>query len=128
MSKDNVKKMFVKIEQDAQMKKKYMEMTQLHQKETDKKLAGKLIDLGKATGLSFSIEDLVAARAELIDKANSNRELSEGDLNNVAGGGSQKTGSIIISILGVGIVCAAISIDSEVFMAGECGKFMSTAC
>jgi len=86
MSKESVKQMFGKMEKDAALKAKYAEIMQSHLKETEKALAAKLVEMGKSSGFAFSNEDLLAARAELLDKTNSNKELSDNDLENVAGG------------------------------------------
>jgi predicted ribosomally synthesized peptide with nif11-like leader len=86
MSKDNVKQMFAKIENDADFQKKYAGLMEAHRQETEKALADKLIQLGKTAGFEFSNEDLHAARAEVMNIANSNKELSDGDLANVTGG------------------------------------------
>ena len=126
MSKDNVKKMFVKMEKDVDLKKKYTELMLAHQKETEKTLSDKLVNFGQTSGFTFSNSDLLAARAEIIDKVNSNKELSDGDLNNVAGGGAQKAGIIMASIITVGIACAAVSAITEVNKHGACGVVMST--
>jgi len=80
MSKEIVKKMFSQIEKDANLQKKYAETMQSHQIEAEKVLAGKLVELGKTSGFDFSKNDLLAARAELIDSINANNELSEKDL------------------------------------------------
>ncbi len=87
MSKDNVKKMFAKMEKDADFQKKYAGLMEAHHQETEKALADKLIQLGKTAGFEFSNEDLHAARAEVMDNTNSNKELSDDELANVTGGG-----------------------------------------
>ena len=112
MSKDSVKQMFGKMEKDEALKGKYAELMQAHQKDTENKLAEKLIELGKTSGFAFSKEELLAARAELMDKNNSNKELSDDDLEKVAGGGFLKTGTIVVSILTAGIGCAILSIQA----------------
>ena len=130
MSKDNVKQMFGKIEKDAALKAEYARLMQAHQIETEKKLSDKLIEFGKTSGFAFSKDDLMAARAEIIDKSNSNKELSQDDLDNVAGGvkdGYKKFALISTSISSLGVVCALLSVTNEAMSPhGGCGKFMST--
>jgi len=130
MSKENVKKMFDKISKDAELQKKYVASMQAHRKDAEKLLAEKLIELGKTSGFVFSNEDLMAARAELADKANSNKELSDGDLANVAGGNvGQKTQIGITSLVTFGIGCMVIGIISaanEGQAKGSCGDKLST--
>jgi len=111
MSKDNVKKLFGKIEKDAGLQKKYAALVQAHAEENEKKLAEKLVELGKTSGFAFSHDDLTSARAEIMDKINSNKELSDGDLANVAGGGisAAKNASIVGSVFSLGIACAILS-------------------
>jgi len=126
MSKDNVKKMFGKMEKDAELQKKYAVLMQEHQKDAEKILADKLVELGKTSGFSFSHDDLMAARAEVMDKNNSGKELSDSDLANVAGGGSQKATAVMVSIFSLGIACAVVSYSEEKNHAGGCGAKMST--
>ncbi|HNY13339.1 MAG TPA: Nif11 family protein [Candidatus Wallbacteria bacterium] len=126
MSKDNVKKMFGKMNKEAELQKKYTAIMQEHQKEAEKNLADKLVEFGKTSGFSFSKDDLIAARAELMDKANSNKELSDTDLANVAGGGSQKATAVMVSIFSAGIACAIVSASEEHLHSGGCGQKMST--
>ena len=125
MSKDAVKQMFGKMEKDAALKNKYAELMQAHQKDTEKILADKLIELGKTSGFAFSKEDLLAARAEVMDKTNSNKELSDSDLAGVAGGTERKAAATLVSIITAGILCAAISIYNEAKNIGECGRALS---
>jgi len=126
MSKDNVKQMFGKMEKDAQLQKKYVDLMQSHQKEAEDKMAEKLIELGKTSGFAFSKDDLVAARSEIMDKGNSNKELSDDDLSNVAGGGAQKNTAVLCSIFSFGIACAVNSANAEKQNPGGCGALMST--
>ena len=110
MSKDNVKKMFGKIEKEAEFQKKYAELILACRREADKILADKLVELGQASGFVFSIDDLTAARTELADHLNATRELSDNDLAKVAGGGASKIAMIFTSIIGIGLGCAVTSI------------------
>jgi len=126
MSKDNVKMMFGKMEKEAQLQEKYLELLRRNQNLTENVLTEKLIEFGRSSGFAFSKNDLMAARAEIMDKANSNRELSDNDLSNVAGGGGGKGNAAIVSIFSFGFACAMISIDLESSKAGECSKYMTT--
>ncbi len=126
MSKDNVKQMFGKMEKDAALKGKYADLMKAHQKDAENKMAEKLIEFGKTSGFAFSKDDLLAARAEVMDKANSNKELSDGDLANVAGGGAQKASAVMVSIFSAGIACAIVSLSDEKNQKGSCGAHLST--
>jgi len=126
MSKDNVKKMFGKMQNDTEFQKKYAQLMKAHGEEAEKILAEKIIELGNSSGFNFSKDDLMAARAEFVDKSNQNVELSDNDLADVAGGDTKKFLATIVSISGFGIACAGVSIVSELKKAGECGKMMST--
>jgi len=131
MSKDNVKKMFGKIEKDSQLQKKYAELMQAHQKEIEKALAEKIIGLGRISGFEFTKDDLMAARAELIDIANSNKELSDGDMASVSGGGTTAgkiIGTGMMSVMTAGTVCAMLGLISIVYEANikdSCGPHIS---
>jgi hypothetical protein len=98
---------------------------QAHQKESEKVLADKLVELGKTSGFAFSKEDLMAARAEFMDNKNSNCELSDSDLENVAGGIAVKYDAIKISIFTLGIGCIVTSIDNESKMKDSCAISLS---
>ncbi len=128
MSKENVKQMFKKMEKDAELQKKYASLLQAHQKDTEKMLSDRLIELGKASGWAFSKDDLLAARAETMDKANANKELSDSDLSNVAGGmnGCQKATYLIASIGSLGIACGVASIIIEA-VKSSCGESLSAS-
>jgi len=127
MSKDNVKNMFAKFEKDADLKKKYAEIIAGHQKEAEKTLAGKLIELGKNSGFDFSKDDLMQARSELMDKTNANAELADNELTSVAGGGQRKTAGIALSLMSIGILCAIGSIIYENDSKGRCATEMTTS-
>ncbi len=90
MSKENVKKMFITMQTDAKLQKKFAEGAQLNGKKPENVQADLLVEFGKAAGFVFSKEELLAARAELMDKSKENRELCDDDLVNVAGGAGQK--------------------------------------
>ncbi len=125
MSKENVKMMFAKMSKDEVFHKRYTDLMQAHQQETEKNLADKLIQLGKTAGFKFSNEDLLAARAEVMDMANSNKELSDNDLERVAGGGLQKASVLVASICSVGIACGIVSAIAESSESGKCGAGLS---
>jgi len=134
MSKDSVKQMFGKMEKDAELQKKYSELMQANQIESEKALADKLVELGKTSGFEFSKEDLLAARAEFMDDNNSNCELSGSDLGNVAGGifhrssphGSRKCGAVTLSIITAGIACLVVTIVQDNLLGpGGCASSLS---
>jgi len=115
MSKETVKKFFTKMESTPELKKAFTELLGQNQKTPMDTLAEKICVFGKSAGFEFSKVELAAARAELVETANGNGELSDDDLANVAGGAAaigSKAGNIVASIVSVGIVCAAISISS----------------
>jgi len=134
MSKNSVKQMFGKMEKDEQLQKKYAALIQAHQNETEKALADKLIEFGKAAGFSFSIDELIAARAEAMDTKNAVGELSDNDLAGVAGGEGigrtigSKSNAVIFSIMTVGIYCLERSISMEANYKGGCGDILSATC
>ena len=126
MSKDDVKRMFGKLEKDAALKGKYADLLKAHQKDAENKMAEKLIEFGKTSGFAFSKDDLLAARSELADNSNLNKELSAEDLNNVAGGDIVKASAVVCSVFGLGVACAVASVVHEVYRAG-CAKGMTTS-
>jgi len=115
MSKETVKKFFTKLESAPELKKAFTELLGQNQQAPMDTLAEKICVFGKSAGFEFSKAELIAARAEFVENANGNRELSDDDLANVAGGAAaigSKAGNIAASIVSFGIVCAAISISS----------------
>ena len=133
MSKDNVKLMFEKIEKDGNLQKKYADLMRSQNDKTENILSEKLIKFGKSHGFLFSKDDLTETRTELIDKINQNKELSDNDLANVAGGdlmgsgnNNKKLVAVLTSTLSVGIACALVSAIAEIESKSSCGKKLST--
>lgn len=96
---------------------------QEHQKEAEKALTDKLVEFGGASGFAFSKADLLAARAELIEKANENKELVDTDLSSVAGGGPGDSGKVygaLLSVLTVGVGCLVVSTIEDSKVSGGC--------
>lgn len=124
VSKDNVKNMFGVMITSDELQKKYVEMLRRNQNAPEDIMAEKLIEFGRTSGFAFSKKDLMAARAEIMDRSNDNRELSDNELSNIAGGG--KSGVIITSISTLGFGCAITSMMYESSKGGECGRVMST--
>lgn len=114
MSKENVKKFFVKVEQDEIVRKNFLAAIESIKPETQNEVAEKIIWTAKAAGFDFSVEELFEARIELVDIANSNPELSDKDLGAVSGGITDaKFKMVAISIGSAGIACAVASIVGE---------------
>lgn len=130
MSKDNVKKLFEKIQKDKEFQKKYLELMQAHGKDPENVLAERLAEFGKTSGFDFGRNDLTAARAELMDKKNDGNELSDKDLSSVAGGcdcgGSRKDRMFVVSVLTVAVGCGVLSIIAEDGKSGDCARTMSS--
>jgi len=127
MSKENVKKLFEKIQKDAELQKNYAEIMQASGKGSEKSLADKLVGLGKANGFEFTSKDLEAARNELIDRVNENGELDDNALSGVAGGAKKggtsqhyKKEYITGSVMTLGLSCAISSIVAESNKQGGC--------
>jgi predicted ribosomally synthesized peptide with nif11-like leader len=109
MSKENVKSFFKVVGEDASLKDQVEGAMKGLEGADGKAIGNKLIELGAGAGFSFSLDDLMAAREELMDLANAeNSDLSDEDLDAVAGGG--KVGAIVASVISAGVICAAASI------------------
>jgi len=129
MSKDNVKQMFAKMEKDAGFQKKYADLMLAYQREAEKSMAEKLLEFGKISGFEFSKDDLMAARSELMEKVNENKELSDKDLTSVAGGSgiTNKEYGATLSACSLGLGCALASVSMEVLRgSGGCGSYLSS--
>ncbi len=114
MSKETVKKFFVKVEQDETLRNSFLAAIKSIKPENQNEVAEKIIQTAKTAGFDFSAEELFEARAELVDAANSNPELSDKDLSAVSGGITEsKAKAVGVSIGTVGIGCAVISIMGE---------------
>lgn len=129
MNKDTVKKLFAKLEKDAELQKRFTAIMQAHHSGPESALAARLVEFGGAEGFSFTGDDLLAARRELADKMNSNAELSDTELGAVAGGekvgaggkpADPKFAAIAVSVSTVGVMCVVSSIVVEVQVSGSC--------
>ena len=99
MSKENVKAFFGAAEQDATLKATVTAAIQNLNNPDDQVLGDTLIELGAGAGFTFTLEDLKAARAEMVDLANAeDGELSDEDLSAVAGG-ALKAGDVALSFV-----------------------------
>ncbi len=120
MSKEQVKEFFVKLEQDKKLLADFnAEMEKLEQS-PEEVVGAKLIELGKANGFEFNMDDLKAAREDLMDQSNENSELDDSSLKAVAGGFSSKGEALLTSITSAGISCAIMSVFYESQKKGQC--------
>lgn len=114
MSKETVKNFFVKVEQDETLRNSFLAAIKSIKPENQNEVAEKIIQTAKTAGFDFSAEELFEARAELVDAANSNPELSDKDLGAVSGGITDaKFKAVTISVTTAGIACAVVSIVGE---------------
>ncbi len=131
MSKKQVKKFFAKLEQDKELQDKFnTEMSDINQLDEDV-LGPKLIDFGKSAGFEFDMDDLRAARQDLVDQFNENGELDDADLKNVAGGTDQslhKGEAYFLSASTVGLGCAILSLCTQIDGTGCNRYFSNTKC
>jgi len=86
MSKENVKKFFIKVEQDETVKKNLLTVLEGIKPEMQNEAVEKIIQTAKDAGFEFDARELFEVRAELIDTANSNPELFDKNLDIVSGG------------------------------------------
>jgi len=89
MSRENVKKMFARIQNDPKLWQDHINLMKENENCSEKVIADKIVESGKRSGFDFSAEDVFQASAELVDTKGNNKELSDEDLGNVAGGGSK---------------------------------------
>lgn len=86
MSKENVKAFFEKAQQDETIKKQLLTVQcELHRQMMNF-LSDNLVELGAQSGLEFTADDLREMHKTLMDPSNENRELSDDELNAIAGG------------------------------------------
>ena len=117
MSQENVKKFFAEIEKNQGLKTKYAEVM----KDSEKALFGKIVELGKQSGFSFTEADLSDLHAAAMDKMNENGELCDSDLT-AAAGGKVNPGMVLASIFTLGIACGAVSLIHGTQKPGNCKK------
>ena len=92
MSIENVKKFYECVAQDEAVKQKFAELAQKYQSEAldaDKVAVvfeQEVLPLAAQIGYPFSLDDLKACGEEM-QQANMNRELSDGEMEAVTGGG-----------------------------------------
>ena len=124
MSKENVKKFFEEIGKNTALKEKYMSVIKESHEEACRKMIVTMVDFAKTSGFAFGENDLKALHSDMMDKANSNSELSDDDLMTAAGGASRGL-MIFGSIATVGVWCAVMSVGMEIGMGkGGCKDFM----
>ena len=102
MSIENVKKFYEAVSQDESLKQKFVELSKKYQGEALDETKMKsitendVLPLAAQLGYSFTMDDLKAYSEEM-KQANMNRELSDEEMQAVAGGGS-----LICAVIGVG--------------------------
>lgn len=99
MSSENIVKMFEKLENDVELKKKYLELMRSHFTEIEKILNDKLVEFGRMAGFTFTGDELKALTAEIANKTAPKKELSITDLDNVSGGGTGPASAAVNSYL-----------------------------
>ncbi len=129
MSRENVKHFFIKAERDEAIKKNLLEALKGIKPEMQDEASQKIVQIARAAGFDFNIEELLEARAELIDTANANPELSDRDLGVVSGGinPSYKAMVVSVSVATVGAGCAVMSVIGEVSTnSSGCSSWLTT--
>jgi len=108
MNTEIVKRLFTKIAEDTKLAQDYIELLKKNKHAGEMCLAEKIVEFGNQSGFAFSPQDLFAARAELLDRKNSNSELSNNDLGNVASGAVNRKAEIITaSVIRASVFCEA---------------------
>ena len=104
MSMENAKKFYEKVSADKGLQQKIGQLV----KEDPKGIEGIIIKTAKENGFEFSEEEMKAFFAEQAKTANPFGELSDSELESVAGG--SKGNWIVNSMTNLGIYCAATAI------------------
>lgn len=112
MSMENADKFYKKVKADQGLQQKIGELA----KEDPKKIVAVIIKTAKENGFEFTEKEMKAFMTEKAKAVNPTGELSDGQLEAVAGGG--KTDWVVESIASVGASCAASAAFREV--AGGC--------
>jgi len=125
MSREAVESFFREIHKNADLKSRFLKEIGDAQLEVASVVKDKTVDFAKAEGFDFSSSDLEKYSAELADKIYENNEVSESEMEKVAGGLS-KTSATLASVWSAGIVCAVLSLYAATQGKGKCEILMST--
>ena len=112
MSMENARRFYEKVSADKGLQQKIGELI----KKDPKKIGAVIIKTAKENGFEFTEAEMKAYIAEKAKTVKPNQELSDSQLESVAGGG--KTDWVVESIASVGASCAASATFREV--AGGC--------
>lgn len=110
----NINELYQKVAADAALQAKFATITKEAEQTTREAIEERLIAFAKEAGFDVSIEEAKTYFEEQAKSQNAGGELSEHELDMVAGGKSSDGGGYIVgSVLTVGLFCAAASAQAE---------------
>lgn len=112
MSKENVKAFFAEMEKNQKLHTECVKFLQESEAGSAEALS-QIVTFGKSAGFQFTEDNMKEYCSKLTDGLHENCELSDEDLQQVAGGFC-KINSILISISGLGLACAGVSIYAQI--------------
>lgn len=137
MSTEQVINFFDKVKEDQKLQKEFSAIqaglqenvgenfadNKELQKEMQDQFSEKIIALAGDAGFSFNAEALESALIKMEQQAGANQELSDDELESVAGGGG--IGGVAYSVLSAGIGCAVLSLATQMIN-GSCAKTLGS--
>jgi len=109
MSMENAKKFYEKVSTDKALQQQIGQLA----KEDPKQLGSAIINAAKENGFEFTEDEMKAFMMEKAKQVKSGQELSDSELEAVAGGGKEHW--IIESIASIGTACAASAASNKLF-------------
>lgn len=112
---NSMKELYEKVKRDDALQKKFAEIMEESNTSGKEKTETRLMAFAKDAGYDMSVEDMVSFFTEM-NKKSGETELSEAELDLVAGGKMKGSGYFTvaaISIASFGIACAVISASAD---------------
>lgn len=126
MSTANVTAFFQKMQTDDDLKKQFTVAQSELQQQMMNQLVDKIVDLGSAHSYDFDATDLRVMYNAMTDQMSENRELSDDEVNAIAGGKTAaQHGAALKSAITLGIYCAIASIVGETKEGTSCAAWLT---
>jgi len=120
MSKKSIHEFMKQVEDNKELKERYIKIMEGCHAEAEKSMVSKLVMFGAEHGFDYTENELREAMSEYIDKMNEeSKELSDSDMMKVAGGKMAPI-DLAFSIVTLGIGCLMASTLMDHAQKGRC--------
>ena len=129
MAIEQIRDFFNQVKEDQKLQERIatiqaeimQNQTELSAEQLQDESTGKMISLAESAGFSFSKDELTNWIQDHLAQNSENEELSDEELETVAGGGLGQ--AILASVAGFGLYCAAASVGALIF-GDDCGEVL----